>query len=175
MVKKKVNTKPNKKKSPKKDPNPYHKPSGVARKSQQPELIVKPNPGGHPREWTEGFIEKERLALLEWLKDPKNYFLTGFLVERGLVHEQIARFEKYSKKFCETMAIARYVQEQRLVELAVTRKGDGNFIKFILQNKAGWRERNEISGDAANPLSVIMERIALKSRNPLDDYEEFEE
>ena len=165
MVKKKVDTKSKKKQRAIKLEK--KKPIAV-----QP-VVVKPN--GRPTEWTEERIEVERLALLKWIKDPKNYFLTGFLVERGLINEQIARFEKNSKNFCDTMAVARHVQEQRLVELAVSRKGDPGFIKFILQNKAGWRERNEISGDAANPLSVIMERIALKAKSPLDDYDEYDE
>lgn len=45
---------------------------------------------------------------------------------------------KYSEEFLETLERARLVQECRLVELAVFRKGDPGFIKFILQNKAGW-------------------------------------
>lgn len=61
------------------------------------------------------------------------------------------------------------IQECRLVDMVVFRKGDPGFIKFILQNKAGWREKNEISGSAENPLAVIMERIALSAKDPLEE------
>jgi hypothetical protein len=108
-------------------------------------------------------------ALCEWMDDPKNYFITSFLVQRGLCPEHLTRFAKYSEEFRETLERARLVQEGRLVELAVFRKGDPGFIKFILQNKAGWREKNEITGDAQNPLAVIMERIAALAKDPLED------
>jgi hypothetical protein len=125
---------------------------------------------GRPRVWTEEAIEVERQALLKWIKDPKNYILIGFANERDLHPEQIQRMMEYSKEFRDCYARARQVQEERLVDLAVSRKGDPNFIKFVLQNKSGWKEKNEISGDQANPLAVIMDRIAMSSRDPLEDY-----
>jgi hypothetical protein len=76
-----------------------------------------------------------------------------------------------SEEFCEAYARAKIVQECRLVDMAIFRKGDPNFIKFILQNKAGWREKNEISGNAENPLAVIMERIAANTADPLYEWE----
>lgn len=123
---------------------------------------------GRPREWTEDRIEIERKALEKWIANPKNYFFTAFMAERDLHGEQIERFCQYSSNFRDTYARALKIQEARLVELAVSRKGDGNFIKFVLQNKAGWREKQEISGDAANPLAVIMDRIAESSKDLLD-------
>lgn len=124
--------------------------------------------GGRPREWTEGLIEQKRKALEKWIADPKNYFFTSFLNQENLHLEQIDRFCNYSEKFRDTYTRALATQEVRLVELAVTKKGDGNFIKFILQNKAGWKEKQEVSGDAANPLAVILDRIAASARDPLD-------
>ena len=88
--------------------------------------------------------------------------------QENLHLEQIDRFCNYSEKFRDTYTRALATQEVRLVELAVTKKGDGNFIKFILQNKAGWKEKQEVSGDAANPLAVILDRIAASARDPLD-------
>lgn len=126
------------------------------------------NPNGRPREWTEELIEIERQHLIKWMENKNNYYLTSFRNERDLHREQIDRFCNYSIKFRDTYARAMEIQEQRLVDLAVTRKGDGNFIKFVLQNKAGWKEKQEMSGDAANPLAVIMERIAASAKDPLD-------
>jgi hypothetical protein len=42
------------------------------------------------------------------------------------------------------------------------------FHQVLLQNKAGWKERQEVSGDEANPLAVIMQRIAESAHDPLD-------
>jgi len=123
---------------------------------------------GRPREWTEGFIEQKRKALAKWIENPKSYFFTSYLNQEDLHHEQIERFCNYSPEFRATYKRALAIQEQRLVDLAVFKKGDGNFIKFVLANKAGWKERQELSGDAANPLSVILDRIADSAKDPLE-------
>ncbi len=127
------------------------------------------NNGGRPREWTDADIALETQALKDWIKDPKNYFLTSFLIQRDLFKEQMERFARYNEEFRLTFDKAKLVQEQRLVDLAVSKKGDGGFIKFVLQNKAGWKEKSEISGDAANPLAVILERIGQTAKDPLDE------
>lgn len=130
--------------------------------SKEKNQIDLPKKMGRPIEWTEKDIEVERLALEKWIENDSNYFITAFLNERRLHREQMDRFCRYSPNFRETFTRALAVQEQRLVELAVSKKGDGNFIKFVLQNKAGWKERNEISGDSANPLTVLMDQISSK-------------
>ena len=126
------------------------------------------NKGGRPRKWTDEAIAKETDALYEWIDNPNNYFFISFLIARSLHPQQVERFAAESEEFCEAYARAKLVQECRLVEMGITRKGDPNFIKFILQNKAGWREKSEVAGNAENPLAVIMERIALSAKDPLD-------
>lgn len=126
------------------------------------------NDGGRPRDWTPDLIEEKRIALEKWIENPKNYFFTSFLNQENLFKEQIERFCNYSPEFRSTYQRALGIQEQRLVELAITKKHDGNFTKFVLANKAGWKERQEVSGDAANPMVVIMDRIAQSAKDPLD-------
>lgn len=129
------------------------------------------NKGGRPRKWTEKEISAEYFALIEWMEDPNSYFMTSFLIQRYLKAEHLRRLSQYSEEFRETLERARLVQECRLVDLAVFHKGDPGFIKFILQNKSGWKGKAEISGNAANPLAVIMERIAASAKDPLAEYE----
>jgi hypothetical protein len=136
-----------------------------------PDEIITKDVGGRPIEWTEERIEVKTKALEKWIANPENYFFTKYLVEQDLDAKQVERLCQKSARFCQTVEKAKKVQELRLVEMAVSKKGDGNFIKFVLQNKAGWRDKTEISGDAANPLSIIMDRIAISSKNPLDDYD----
>jgi hypothetical protein len=126
------------------------------------------NKGGRPREWTAENIETERLALIEWAKDTKNYFITSFLNQRNLSPEHLCRFSQYSEEFREALERAKCIQEERLVDLAVTRKGDPGFIKFILQNKSGWKDKSEVSSEAGNPLAIILEKIGQTARDPLD-------
>ena len=131
-------------------------------------ILNSPQKIGRPREWDEESINIERLELEKWIDNPKNYFITSFLNERKLHSQQVERFCDFSKEFCEAYARARQIQEQRIVEAALSRKFDGTFAKFVLQNKAGWKEKQEVSGDAANPLAVILDRIAISARDPLD-------
>lgn len=127
---------------------------------------------GRPIEWTEAAIAKETEALYEWMANKKNYFFTGFMNERRLHPEHLERFSQKSQRFCEALKLARQIQEQRLAEMAVEDRGNAGFIKFILQNKAGWKEKSELSGNSANPFAVILDRIAETSRLPLDDYDD---
>jgi hypothetical protein len=139
------------------------------KKAQKALATIEPkNPIGRPREWTKEYIEQKRQLLEKWIDNPKNYFFTTFLNEADLHHEHIERFCNYSPEFRATHARALKIQEARLVDLAVSRKGDGNFIKFIMANKCGWKEKSEVSGDGVNPLAIIMARIADSAKDPLD-------
>ena len=128
-----------------------------------------PKPMGRPREWTDEEIEAEANALNLWLENPNNYYFTKFLVERDLETSHLDKFAQYNENFRLALAKAKKLQEIRLVELAVSKKGDGGFIKFVLQNKAGWKEKSELSGDAANPLAIIMDKIAKKDDEPVNE------
>lgn len=125
---------------------------------------------GRPREWTDELIEAERIAFEEWLENPNSYFIGEFIVQRKLTgYEMLQKFAERSPEFSETLKKARAAQEQRIVQGSMTKKFDGSFAKFVLANKAGWREKQEISGDAANPLAVILDRIGKSNKDPLDE------
>lgn len=93
--------------------------------------------------------------------------MSGFLASRGLTYETADRLSKLNEQFCETLQFARMVQEQRLVQNSTTKKFDGNFVKFILSNRFGYRERSEtqITG---NPLAVLLEKIASKPQEIIE-------
>lgn len=123
------------------------------------------NKGGRPRKWTEEAIAKETAALHEWMENPNNYFFTSFLAARGLHPQQMERFAAESEEFRETHARARATQEFRIVDKALNRKFDATFAKFVLSNKAGWKEKQEISGDGKNPLAALFDEIGQKAKD----------
>jgi len=147
------------------------KPKWIARnfrkrvQSQKDEKPLEIRKLGRPQEWNEEAIEAETEALKEWIKDKDNYYFTSFLVARSLSDEHIARFEKRSESFRETLALARRVQELRLVQLALTKEHDGTFTKFVLANRAGWKEKTELSSDSKNPLSFILSSIDSQTKD----------
>jgi hypothetical protein len=107
-------------------------------------------------------------ALKEWISVPENYYFNRFLTLRGLHPEQASRLEARSSVFRDAVRFAKAVMEERLVHLAVTKQGDGNFIKFVLANKAGWKERSEVSGDSQNPLALVLDKIAKQNQEPIE-------
>lgn len=120
---------------------------------------------GRPREWTEKEIEVVGIALDRWFEDPENYYFDKFLNETKLTAEHFADFEKRSPSFAETLSRARKTQEQRIVTGSMNRKYDGNFAKFVLANRAGWREKTEVSGDQVNPLNFVLSAIDGKTKD----------
>lgn len=132
-------------------------------------LAIAPKPIGRPIEWTEQAIEDERVLFEKWLLNQKNYYFQVFYNDRDLSYETIEMFSRRSPAFLETMKKARAIQEQRLVTLALERKHDGNFTKFVLANRAGWKERTELSGSAANPLAFILAAVDGTSKDLVQD------
>lgn len=128
---------------------------------EEPELVkaLSVPKMGRPVIWTEELIENERLALEEWIENPKNYYLGRFCEARDYTLDTLLVLEDKSKDFARTLKKARQVQENRLVDCAITKKHDGNFTKFVLANRAGWKERTELSGDVKNPLSFVLSSI----------------
>ena len=129
---------------------------------------IVPKKNGRPLEWTEERINIEADFLIDWINNEDSYFLTQFMNQRDLDPKLLATFSERSPKFHQAFEKAKRIQEERLVNLAVFKKGDPGFIKFILQNKAGWKEKQEVSGDAQNPLAFILEKIGKNSKEPIE-------
>jgi hypothetical protein len=118
----------------------HQKQKGTPRPTYIGNTFALGNKGGRPREWDEEVIAIEEKALREWIKNPKNYFLTSFLNQR-LTWKQLIRFSEYSEEFCHTLERARLVQEACLVDLAVSRKGDVDSSSSFCRTRLGG-ERN---------------------------------
>jgi hypothetical protein len=108
----------------------------------------------------------------EWFANPKNYYLNGFASERGYHSSWYEDMARKSKVFSQTLARVREIQERRIVESSLERKFDGNFAKFVLANRHGWKEKTELSGDAANPLSFVLGAVDGNSKDIIDISEE---
>jgi hypothetical protein len=73
-----------------------------------------------------------------------------------------------AKVFSEVYSRAKSWQECRLVNGGLMKKYDCSMTKFVLANHHGWQKKNQISGDTANPLALIMERIAASAKDLLE-------
>lgn len=116
-------------------------------------------PNGRPETWTEEVIEDERKALEEWLSDERNYYLTKFASSRGYFSSWLDEMANKSHRFSLTLQRAREIFEARIVTNSLDRTMDGNFAKFVLANKAGWKEKQELSSSKEDPLQSILINI----------------
>ena len=123
---------------------------------------------GKPVEWTDDKCLEEAKALEEWIANPNSYYIGEFCVLRGYHHQTLDVLCARNSVFAETLKKAKQAQESRIVANSLTRKFDGNFAKFVLANRAGWKEKTEVSGDANNPLSFLLNQIDGKTKDVLD-------
>lgn len=136
----------------------------VAPKGHEPYLGCET--GGRPTKYTKEFIEGEADALEEWMRKPESIYFKRFAFDRGYSQQRLSEFAEMNQKFSETLTRAREWQEIRFVEGGLTEEFNGSFCKFVMGNACGWSDKmeNKISGDAANPLQFLLEKIDGKSK-----------
>lgn len=124
------------------------------------ESLPERNVGGRPRDFTPERCAEETAALKKWIANPDNYYTLGFLNERELSPIHISRLCEYDSGFRSAWEKAKRIQEQRLVQKAVSRKGDPGFIKFLLIAKGGWKDETTVNHNL-NPLASLLDKIAM--------------
>lgn len=148
-------------------------PFGALAKAKDSNSVIAPTTKmGRPEIWTEEVLEKEILALFDWLNASEdNYYVCEFAETRGYPPQWLDGFATKSPTFSLALSRARSIMERRIVKGSMDRTYDGNFAKFVLANKAGWRERQEISGSKDDPLSNILINIDGRTKEIVEDVE----
>lgn len=125
--------------------------------------------GGRPLEWTDSELDKLAERLEAYMADPEHFYIGGFNVQEGITRQMSIDFCLRHKGFKDAFARAQDVQEQRLVSKALDRTHDGNFTRFVLANRNGWRERTEIAGDPQAPLVQLLASVDGRSKAIIED------
>ena len=126
------------------------------------------NGAGRPEKWTQEVLEQLAYKLIKWTERPESIYLKTFCYENGFLAQQAEEFCQKSPVFSEAWLAAREWQEQKLVVQALKRKTSDNMTKFVLANVHKWKERSELSGDANNPLAMVLDKIARKNQEPIE-------
>ena len=121
---------------------------------------------GRPLEWTVERVDALADEIYEWLKNSKNMYFNRFLISKGLLPSHADMFCKRSEYFMLACNLAKAYQEQKLIELAISKKGDGNFIKFMFCAKSGWKDQTTVNHNL-NPLASLLDKIALEAQDPI--------
>jgi hypothetical protein len=126
------------------------------------------NSGQPSSKYTQEFIEKEAKAFILWFSHPENIYFKRFALERGYPPDALAYFAKKSEVFKRAYLFAKEWQECKIVEGALFNKLNSNFAKFAMANLSGWSDRQQVSGDAANPLAFLLKKVDGQSRELVD-------
>ncbi len=125
--------------------------------------------GGRPEKYSNEFIETESEAFYKWMEKPENIYFKSFAIERGYSPKYLVEFAKTNKRFSECLVYAHEWQEQKLANYGLFNKTNSSITKFVLQNCHGWAEKSQVSGDANNPLSFVLNTIDGTTKDLIDE------
>lgn len=127
------------------------------------------NSGPPPRKYTQEFIEQEAAAFVKWFSLPDNIYFKRFALERGYPPDELANFAEKSEVFNRAYKLAKAWQECKIVEGALLNKLNSNFAKFAMANLSCWTDKQQVSGDATNPLAFLLQKIDGNSKDLLNE------
>lgn len=127
------------------------------------------NSGQMPSKYTQEFIENEAKAFILWFSQPENIYFKRFALERGYPPDVLADFAKKSEVFGRAYTFAKAWQECKIVEGALFNKLNSNFAKFAMTNLSGWTDKQQVSGDVANPLAFLLQKVDGQSKGLVDE------
>jgi hypothetical protein len=127
------------------------------------------NSGPPASKYTQEFIENEAVVFIKWFCKPENIYFKRFALERGYPPDELANFAKKSEVFNRAYTFAKAWQECKIVEGALFNKLNSNFAKFAMANLSGWSDKQQVSGDAANPLAFLLQKADGQSKDLVNE------
>lgn len=123
--------------------------------------------GGRPKIYTEEFIDKEAIALQDWMKDKQNLFIEDFCFERGYHESRITEFVEANERFSLAYNMLKMKQKTALFKGGLTKKFAYPMCALILGHNHGIVSKTEqkFSGDKINPLEFILSSIDGQSKD----------
>lgn len=127
--------------------------------------------GGRPRKYSTDDIERFAKDLILWAKNESNFWLKDFCLEREIDPDFMAEWAKENEKFSGAYKLAKAYQESRIFKGAMLETYNTAMSKFALVNNHGWADKQEtrLSGDAANPLSFLLQSADGLSKDLVND------
>jgi hypothetical protein len=120
--------------------------------------------GGTPKRFTDEFIEKEADAFEEWMNRPESIWYKDFALERGYDPDQLSIWAKENEKFAGVYKRSQSWQQSKLVKGGLLSVYNSTITKLVLANTCGWSDKQQVSGDAANPLQFLLDKVDGSSK-----------
>ena len=71
--------------------------------------------------------------------------------------------------FSRAYTFAKAWQECKIVEGALFNRLNSNFAKFAMANLSGWSDKQQLSGDTANPLAFLLQKADGQSKDLVNE------
>ena len=125
--------------------------------------------GGRPKIYTKEFIEKEAIALEEWMQITENNFIEFFCFERGYHEDKIADFDKDSDRFHRVYKIFKMKQKAMIFEGGLKRKYAHPMCALVLSNNHNIHAKTEttVTNTTKDSLETLLDEIDGKSKDLL--------
>jgi len=120
--------------------------------------------------WTEERICEEADALLEWMENPKNFYMNQFATERGYPNVYLWNFAQKSEIFKHVYTIALNWQENKIAQLALGKKFDSAMSKMVLINNHGWKDKTETVTENTHSLKFILNDVDGATKDLVDEH-----
>lgn len=124
---------------------------------------------GCPEKYSKDWIEQEAQHLKEWMQREDSIFIKSFAIERGYSPQRLTEFAEKNKVFSEVFKLTKHWQESKLINCGLFNKTNSGMTKFVLANHHGYTEKQQVSGDAANPLSFLLNKVDGTTKELVDD------
>lgn len=125
--------------------------------------------GGRPPKYTEEFIESEADAFLDWMKKDNSIWYKDFALERGYLPDQLSEWAKINEKFSRVYKQSQAWQQSKLVKGGLLSQYNAGFTKFVMSNTCGWSDKQQVSGDTANPLAFLLQKVDGQSKDLVNE------
>jgi hypothetical protein len=129
--------------------------------------------GGRPKEWTDSLIEEMADKFDTWMQRPDSIWYEDFCLEEGIDADLLSKWAKLNTKFSGVYRKSKMWQKSKLVKGGLLNLYNSSFTKFVMSNTCGWTDRQEtkVSGDAANPLAFLMQKVDGSTKDLVNETE----
>lgn len=125
--------------------------------------------GGRPAiKWPPERLEELADRFEEWMKRPDSIWYEQFCLENDFLPEQLTRFAEKSERFGQVYKKSQAWQKTKLIKGGLINEFNAGFTKFVMSNTCGWTDKQQVSGDATNPIGFLLKRADGQSQELVD-------
>lgn len=110
-------------------------------------------------------IEQLAVEFDAWMELPDSLWFKSFWLSKNLDYDYAVELSERNESLAFVFKKARAWQTARLLERGLQKELSEGLVKLVLYNTAGWSDKKQISGDAQNPLAMIINEIDGESKN----------